>query len=336
MWAAHDAEVKAAGAFVSEEEKELLKTRPSPLKVGQDMTDEHMQFQLKLMAIRAKDLKRARPKPPFYGTIIKKLHQLSSSVIWPKAHPDWRQLLQPRQFPHGTSGSAADAYQTRSQSNHFELDGGAMTLKKEPMPAQLTSSTQYFEAATNLDDFCRASGRFTHEASRKHAKHVAYIMKAWSKYPAADVMLYDDDFRLLRHTLCDHAWDFPDEELVTKRLRNPASERLSKAAEANPDKPQPKPKQPKQPKPKPDPKPSPKSSIDWTRPCYKHRKIDGADVCVHWLWGGCAASCTHKSYHGKPQPLTHKCAYCQDNHRFDDCTALKNDHPDDFAKGMKG
>ena len=48
MWAAHDAEVKAAGAFVSEEEQELLKTRPAPLKVGQDMTDEHMQFIFRL------------------------------------------------------------------------------------------------------------------------------------------------------------------------------------------------------------------------------------------------------------------------------------------------
>ena len=82
IWTAHDAEIKAAGAFVSEEEKELLLTRPPPLKVGQDMPDEHMQFQLKLMAIRAKDLKRARPKPPFYGTIIKKLHHLCSSVIY--------------------------------------------------------------------------------------------------------------------------------------------------------------------------------------------------------------------------------------------------------------
>ena len=52
-------------------------------------------------------------------------------------------------------------YQARSQSNHFEIDGATMTVKKEAMPAQITSATEYFEAATNLDEFCRESGRFT-------------------------------------------------------------------------------------------------------------------------------------------------------------------------------
>ena len=107
------------------------------------------------------------------------LHELSSSVLWPRAHYDWRALVQPRQFPHGEAGSAADAYQARSQSNHFEIDGASMSLKKEAMPTQISTATDYFEAATNLDDFCRQSGRFTQDASRKHAKHVAYIMKTF-------------------------------------------------------------------------------------------------------------------------------------------------------------
>ena len=101
MWAAHDAEIKAAGAFVSDEETELLKSRPTPLKVGEDMTDEHIQFQLQLIAIRSKAARRARPRPPFYGTSIKMLHELSSSVLWPRAHYDWR--ARGHWFNHGNS-----------------------------------------------------------------------------------------------------------------------------------------------------------------------------------------------------------------------------------------
>ena len=36
--------------------------------------------------------------------------------------------------------------------------------------------------------------------------HVAHVMALFADHPAAEVMMYDDDFRLARHRFQDRAW----------------------------------------------------------------------------------------------------------------------------------
>ena len=99
------------------------------------------------------------------------------------------------------------------------------------------------------------------------------------------------------------------------------------------------PKPPKRPGAKP-PKPGAGGNLTWNawdRPAYKHKEIDGKNVCRNWLWGGCSDACSHTKYNSRePAPLTHKCSYCQGDHRLTECDLFKAEQPADFAKGKSG
>jgi hypothetical protein len=278
------------------------------------------------------------PRPAWFGKTVHAMSSIDPSVELPRHHKDWRELLQPRQFAKVEGVSAADTFRASSTINHITFGGQLIaTTTKDKMPPQPTSSTEYFAMCSRLAKFLVATGRFNDIEARSHHDHVGHVMGLFDKFPIADVMIYDDEFRLTRHRLCDGKWSTPDSALLTLRIHTPVTERAAAAAAKPPAGGGGGGKPPKTAPTKPPTKPAKKDP--WARPCYVNKESGGVALCQRWLWGGCADPCNHTSYRGAAAPLAHQCSFCTSgptDHRLTECAAYKAAHPADFAKGIKG
>ena len=321
----------------SEAVKAHLERRPNPYpKAGEELTDEVICWQLGLHKLRAGE-DESTPPTAWYGRLghLKPSSELKPGTRLPVGHSDWRNPLQPRQFPEDSTVSDMDYFRRIQQKETMLLEGITLTTARDAgkLPAQITNSIQYYKQSGSLGVMMFDSGRFDRAEHDAHLLYIADIMKLMEDYDCADVMLYDDDFRLRRHLLQDGLWAKPDEELLQKRVREPHLRRAAAKPAVKP------PKPPKRPGAKP-PKPGAGGNLTWNawdRPAYKHKEIDGKNVCRNWLWGGCSDACSHTKYNSRePAPLTHKCSYCQGDHRLTECDLFKAEQPADFAKGKSG
>ena len=331
LWAAQDAADAVYKPVPSAEEEQLLLTRPPAAKAGDELTDDQVQFHFELMRIRREQPKSTAHRLPYYRKLLKASSELSPWVPLPMGHSVWTALVQPRQFNRLDRTSTADILRQSTFSETLMIGSASFTSSSASttkVPPQPTTGLEYFKFAGLLAEFLVASGRLSRgfEADA-HAKHVGHVMTLFEAYPAADVMLYDDDFRVVRHRLQDGRWHVPSETLLQRHIRDPVAERMAAYKTGGHTSSRPKP--PEGPPPKQQP------NKVWERPGYKHRYMDGSEVCRAWSWGRCDDPCSHKNPKtAAAEPLVHKCSFCEDVHRLQDCLKYKATHPADHALGQ--
>ena len=346
LWAAQDAADRLNKPPASPEEVELMRNKPPQPKAGEELTDEQVQFHFELLRIRRDTPKTSAHRLAYYRKPLKSSSELPPDTPLPVGHSVWTALIQPRQFNRSERTSTADILRQATVNETMVIGSASFTTStsaSSKLPAQPTTGIEFFKFSSSLADFNLASGRFSRAEGDAHAKHISHVMGLFEKYPASDVMLYDDDFRVLRHRLQDSNWSTPEESLLQLHIRDPVSERAA-AYTAPPgsrlgggtD----GPPQPRKRLEKPPPKPQPNKQ--WSRPGYKHRLIDNVEVCKNWSWGGCSADgqpCQHTAMGSSTvTPLAHNCSFCKGDHRLKDCDAYKTAHPEDHAvgKGQSG
>ena len=336
LWAAQEAADALYKPVPSTEEEQLLLRRPPAAKAGDELTDEQVHFHFELMRIRRDQPQATARRLPYYRKLLKASSELSPWVPLPMGHSVWTALVQPRQFNRSDRTSTADILRQATVSETLVIGSASFTSSSantSKVPPQPTTGLEYFKFAGLLAEFLVATGRLTQgfEADA-HAKHVAHVMTLFEAYPAADVMLYDDDFRVVRHRLQDGRWHVPSEALLQRHIRDPVAERMAayKTRDGGRD-------AGGRPKAPPGPPPKNEPNKVWERPGYKHRYMDGSEVCRAWSWGRCEEPCSHKNPKtAAAEPLVHKCSFCEDVHRLQDCLKYQATHPADHAIGQGG
>ena len=362
LHAAFDAQ--QASIIRSQSPAELaLMARCPPLPVaGETLHPDYISWQLEVMQLRIKEDIHVKPEPKaaWYGKLILNSSLLCPTVVRPTAQSDWKAPIQPRQYRSSDfNTSQIDDWRSQNAVSSFDLGTGqtVTSAKRESMPPQVSGALEYNEKATLLGLFFAASNRFTTAELAAHTTYVTTITKLLRTYPVADVMRYDDAFRLSRHMLCDGdaPWLRRDEELFKSYITDP---QLTRNAAAKPgggggdgggDDGSGLSKKARAAKKRAEAAAAGASNTNgnrlsaaalaayWARPCYKFGKqnLNGKQVgvCKNWLWGGCSDPCSHPKRSASYQ-LIHKCSFCKADHRLADCSAYTAAHPADFAKGQ--
>ena len=109
-----------------------------------------------------------------------------------------------RYFNLDDSLSLADIEREATVGQHFQI-GCALLLSNTSAsgkpPPQPHDATAYYEMARRLAEFMLASQRWSSDEAHAASDHVTFVMRLFEKFPATDVMLYDEDFRTERHRL---------------------------------------------------------------------------------------------------------------------------------------
>ena len=230
LWAAQDAADDLNKPPPSREEVELLKNKPPQPKAGEELSDEQVQFHFELLRIRRDAPKTSAHRVAYYRKPLKSASQLSPDTPLPVGHSVWTALMQPRQFNRSERTSTADILRQATANETMVIGSASFTTStsaSSKLPAQPTNGLEFFKFSGSLSEFNLATGRFSRAEADSHAKHISHVMGLFEKYPASDVMLYDDDFRVLRHRLQDSSWNTPEESLLQLHIRDPVAERAA-------------------------------------------------------------------------------------------------------------
>lgn len=328
--------MKLAAPIVTGEEKELRRTAPPPPRAGELLSVEQIDFQLKLIKIREAQPKQ--PKPPHHGTIVLPSSSLLPSVAHPRAHGCWRDPLAPRQWMKETGTSGLDQFRASQLKPELSLGGLAVGGSKvsEKMPPQPTSASDYFECTTAMKPFMTGTHRWSATEAAQVDIHVAHVMSLFSDHPAAEVMMYDDDFRLARHRLQDHTWAVKDDQLLQKHVRDPVTKRAAAAAVAAAAAAVAKPPR----RPPADPKGGDdadgggrhRNKALYNDAFKVHTSVGGKDICRNFNWAVGTGPCAHGDG-GASCKYSHNCYFCAEEHPVHSCEAYKTAHPSLFTKG---
>ena len=308
-----------------------MRNKPPQPKAGEELSDDQVQFHFELLRIRRDAPKTSAHRVAYYRKPLKSSSELSPDTPLHVGHSVWTALMQPRQFNRSERTSTADILRQATVNETMVIGSASFTTStsaSSKLPAQPTNGLEFFKFSGSLSEFNLATGRFSRAEADSHAKHVSHVMGLFEKYPASDVMLYDDDFRVLRHRLQDGSWNTPEESLLQLHIRDPVAERAASYTTPpgnGPGSTAP-PRPGKQLRPQPAPQQQPNKV--WSRPGYKHKYIDKVQVCRNWSWGGCSTD-------GQPCNFSkaHKCSFCKGDHRLKDCETYIAAHPEDLAIG---
>ena len=234
LWAA--AAKAQPGAVSPAEAAHRQREPPKPtadVALHRAATTQWLTWHYELLQIRA-----ANPAPPAFPFLNREI--LHASVLpvgtpLPRGLRSWTATLLVRYFNLDDSLSLADIEREATVGQHFQI-GCALLLSNTSAggrpPPQPHDATAYYEMARRLAEFMLASQRWSSDEAHAASDHVTFVMRLFEKFPATDVMLYDEDFRTERHRLQDGKWTVPNEPLLRRRVYGRVTERSEAATKA--------------------------------------------------------------------------------------------------------
>ena len=221
-----------APAPVSPDEERLLRRKPR----DDANDDELMEWRMQLFAAR-----QANPTAPPYiysGKIIRPTRDLPTSIRKPIGLRTWLSCPTVEMFNVDESLSLIEQDErTDYDIGHTTIAGllvgttsSAVVGKARKRPPLPTSAAEFYTFAQHLSRFMVATNRWDADEAELHSWHVHYIMDLFEKYPVAQVLLYEADFRATRHRLQDRRWNVPDQSLFQCRLQDPLLVQVGKGS----------------------------------------------------------------------------------------------------------
>ena len=261
---------------------------------------------------------------PYSGKLILHSSQLAPATPKPVGMPSWLAALSTAYFRVDDTKSMMSAARDASKGHVFTIGAASFTsaaTSTASVPALPTTAGEFYVFAERLLNFAVASNRWTtHEAemARVHQRHV---MTLFAHYPAADVLLYDENFRYHRHLYQDGAWSTPDADLFASAISLPAQRRVDSkppaARRESTDR-------------KKTEKADKKGASKPNRPYLKSLSFENKDICRAYQWA--TNACTDDICVISDN-LVHVCSYCLDTHRAKDCDLYQSEQAADFNKG---
>lgn len=286
-----------------------------------------MLWRMQVLAARA-----ANPSPPAYiysGKIIRPTRELPTDTLKPIGLRNWLGCVLPEMFNVDENKTLI---QLQEESDYgfdgLPTDTGDLVqrqLRAHKRPPAPTTALRYQICSQHLSRFMLETNRWDMGEAALHDSYVNFCMRRMEQHPIEDVLLYDSDFRMKRHVLQDKRWLVTDENLLRKRMTDPALARTQAAQAGLGSSP-------------------PTSATQATttkdflaRPCYAKLSHHGKQVCAKWNWGvGCVTCGPSTDVSECDGQRVHVCSFCNGMHKVMDCDEYKVAHPADHARGYAG